>query len=247
MRSEISICNVSGWSVAIAGLILASACASIGPEASPGGRCSFSNGVLELRGATDQAMLDCVDSSPPASVVKITSQGGNVTTAMQIAERLHAMNAELIIEGYCESSCANYFLPVSRRVVVEPGARIVLHGSIDEHMLAKTGQADVFERQRAFVARFDLPLGWLLYRTHAEFLAGGNGQHVSGAIDTPPGDDRVAYIVVEERFLRSCYPRLDIDFRPETYTDRIRRDARFRARLGRDGFYPSGSLECTGS
>lgn len=189
-------------------------------------------------------MLNCVEASPGAAVVRVRSPGGNVVTAMQIAERLHSMNAELVIDGYCESSCANYFLPVARRIVVEPGARIVLHGSIDEHMLAKSGQSGPFEQQRAFAERFHVPLGWLLYRTEAEFQAGSNGRHVSGTVDTPPGDDRVAYIVVEERLLRSCYPRLDIEFRSETYTERMRRDAPFRNRLARDGFYPSGSLEC---
>ncbi|WP_339915107.1 hypothetical protein [uncultured Brevundimonas sp.] len=185
-----------------------------------------------------------MSTSPGAATVRVRSPGGNVVTAMKIAERLHAMNAEFVVDGYCESSCANYFLPVARRIVVEPGARIVLHGSSDEHLLAKSGQIEPFQQQRAFAERFHVPLGWLLYRTEAEFQAGSNGRHVSGAVDTPPGDDRVVYIVVEERFLRSCYPHLDIEFRSETYTDRMRRDAPFRNRLARDGFYPSGSLEC---
>lgn len=244
MNSERYFRRPLGVLAVATGASILAACASIMPTNGPRNLCSLSDGILTLRGPTDQVMFDCLKASSAARIVRVRSPGGSVTTAMQIAERLHGMNAELVIDGYCESSCANYFLPVARRVVVEPGARIVLHGSSDEHMLEKSGQRGPFEQQRAFAERFHIPLGWLLYRTEAEFQAGSNGRHVSGAVDTPPGDDRVAYIVVEEQFLRSCYPHLDIEFRSETYTDRMRRDAPFRNRLARDGFYPSGSLEC---
>lgn len=244
MKPERLIRDALRWAAAVAGLVLVSACASMAPGQAASGRCSYSNGVLALRGPTDQAMLDCVETSPHAATIRVRSPGGGVTTAMRIAERLHAMNAELVIDGYCESSCANYFVPVARRLVVEAGARIVLHGSSDAHMLARTGQAAIFERQRAFVARFDVPLGWLLYRTEAEFRAGDKGRYLGGSADTPPGDDRIAYIVVEERLLRSCFPRLEIELRPEPYAERLRREPSRRARLARQGFYPSGSLEC---
>lgn len=216
-------------------------------------RCDASaDGDLTLRGPTDAAMLACVQryASPALRRVIVTSGGGDVNSALSIADLLAPLRAEIVVRRECHSSCANYLLPVARRITLEPDSWIILHGSIDGHaltqMLASGGDRALYERQMAFAQRHDLPLGWLLFRTDEEFRAGSPGRHVTGKIQTwsSAGDANIAYTVAEEAFLRSCLTRVEITPFAATRSQRLYTDARYRARWARRDTYPSGSLVC---
>lgn len=225
-------------------------------------RCEVSaDGDLTLRGSTNGAMLACVQQHAPLSArrVILSSQGGDVSSALSIAEMLQPLRAEMIVRRDCHSSCANYFLPVARRIVVEPGAWVILHGSIDGHMLARmealaAERAVTFDfralhdRQMAFAARNDISLGWLSYRTDAEFNDGVRGRHQTGSVETWKTEDAreatIAYIVVEESMMRSCLGEVDIAPFVDTRVQRAYADRRLRTRWSRQDTYPSGSLAC---
>ncbi|MGZ9100602.1 MAG: hypothetical protein ACXW3O_12935, partial [Brevundimonas sp.] len=202
-------------------------------------RCEVSaDGDLTLRGPTNQAMLACVQKQTPLNArrVIVSSTGGDVASALSIAEMLAPLRAEIVVRGDCHSSCANYFLPVGRRITLEPNAWIILHGSIDGHVLAQQlalgGTRELYDRQMAFAERHDVPLGWLLFRTTEEFQAGAPGRHVTGSVQTwsPEGDANIAYTVVEEAFLRSCLPRVEVTPFAASRAQRLYADAPFRAR-----------------
>lgn len=225
-------------------------------------RCDVSaEGDLTLRGSTNAAMLACVQQHSPLAArrVILDSQGGDVASALSIAELLQPLQAEMVVRHNCHSSCANYFLPVARRIVVEPGAWVILHGSIDGHMLASmealaAEKGVIFDfralhdRQMAFAARNDISLGWLSYRTDAEFRAGDRGRHQTGTVETwkaeDPREASIRYMVVEEAFMRSCLGNVDIAPFVDTRVQRAYADRRLRARWAREHTYPSGSLSC---
>ena len=216
-------------------------------------RCEVSaDGDLTLRGFTNEAMLACVRRRTPLSAhrVIVSSPGGDVASALSIAELLAPLRAEIVVRGDCHSSCANYFLPVARRITLEPNSWIILHGSIDGHMLTRIlalgGTRALYDRQMAFAEQNNVPLGWLLFRTDEEFKAGDQGRHVTGAVQTwsPDGDANIAYTVVEETFLRSCLTHVEITPFAATRSQRFYADARFRARWARRDTYPSGTLTC---
>ena len=225
-------------------------------------RCEVSaEGDLTLRGSTNAAMLACVQRHTPLSArrVILNSQGGDVASALSIAELLQPLQADMIVRRNCHSSCANYFLPVARRIVVEPGASVILHGSIDGHMMARMEALAaekgvtfdfraLHDRQMAFAARNDISLGWLSYRTDVEFRAGSDGRHLTGAAETwkaeDPREANIAYIVVEEAMMRNCLGNVEIAAFEDTRVQRAYTDRRLRTRWARQDTYPSGTLAC---
>src|SRR5690606_1452550 len=64
--------------------------------------------------------------------------------AMDIAELLERLTLTVRVRDRCYSSCANYFLPLAKRLIVEPGATIVLHGGADPLLLSNV----IGERRR---------------------------------------------------------------------------------------------------
>jgi hypothetical protein len=227
--------------------------------AAPEAPCELlSPDVLVLRGSTDQQMLDCVSAAPRSSVktVVVTSPGGVVSTAIPIAEIIAGMNAEVVVRGQCNSSCANYFLPVARRVTLEPGALVLLHGSIDDAYMAKTQNAPpearerdraAYAMQRAFAEKRHVALGWLLFRAPEPRASGRFGEYLSGDVERwgERGAHRDRAIAVEERLMRSCLRGVEITPFKDTAVQRLYTDAGLRERLRRRGVYPSGTLACT--
>jgi hypothetical protein len=67
-------------------------------------------------------------ATPNVGTLVIRSEGGDVRAAIAMAEEVRRRGMQIRIRGYCNSSCANYLLPVAVAVVAEQGARVVLHG-----------------------------------------------------------------------------------------------------------------------
>ena len=204
--------------------------------------------VFVIKGETNQALADCVAATLKSTTTEVIvdSQGGPAGVAIDIAERLAALpNLTLTVKGRCASSCANYFLPVARRLVIEPGALILLHGGIDPAQVASAAAAEaatlqaIAEKQRAFALHHDIPPGWLLYRT-AEAPKRVDG--LDGAYRWP-NEPRYRLSLVEAPMLRACLPQLDIgDYQARLEVEQL--TPKRIAWLKRHGLIATGSIVC---
>lgn len=190
--------------------------------------------TVRIEGSIDQAMADCIAAvwQPTTRVLILNSPGGDVATALDIAVRFEGQGLEMRVDGECNSSCANYFLPLARRIVVEPGSVVMLHGSVDpmlrdrmirdhrafllqrgEEGLSSEEAEALFQRgveridamiarQSEWAERNGVPPGWLLYR-----YPGSND--VAGIEGEPDGDVRRG-LLVEEAMMRSCLRNVEI-------------------------------------
>lgn len=234
---------------AAAAVLLGSACATLahGARAAP---CETGRaGELILSGETNAEMLACVAAiaETPVRRVMVDSPGGPVLPAMEIADLLSRWRPEVVVRRQCNSSCANYILPVAGRISLAPGAVVLLHGSIDDNIRTAGGERE-YERQLRFARRHRVPLGWLLFRTRDEQAQGGLGAHVDGRPGFAPPADAAPLpwrqLLVEEDFIRSCLDGPAIAPFEGTGAQRARRDARYRARLERQGIHLTGTLRC---
>lgn len=228
-------------------------------------RCEqMSDQVFAISGKIDDAMAACVRAKfqPTTRELILNSEGGSVMAALNIAETLEGKRLDMVVEGQCNSSCANYVLPLAGRITFRPGAIVLLHGSIDPwtvekfkrnrhkflKLQAKAGRsedraAEAFDefiatseavrfRQAEFARRNAIPPGWLLYRE------AGSGA-VRGLTDLP---SLGRALLVEEQMLRSC---LSATVTP--YQEDLRRSALTfprRLLLSWAGVSPSGKARC---
>lgn len=177
--------------------------------------------VFVLSGPIDAAMTDCVQSrfAPTTNELMLTSRGGSADQAMRIAERFEGRRLTMRVRGECNSSCANYFLPLAGRLIVEPGAVIVVHGGIDPSLISRTqasangmadGQVDNLEeiagRQAAFMARNQVNPGWLLYREAGSTAV----ERLDGAWADFDADTKAW--LVEETMAKSCLPKTLVEY-----------------------------------
>lgn len=72
-------------------------------------------------------MIDAFDHS--IRTVRIASFGGDVDRALRIERHIRDQNIDLIGSEYCMSSCANYFIPAARSVIVEENTIACVHGT----------------------------------------------------------------------------------------------------------------------
>lgn len=126
----------------IVGIALALMVSALGsPQASPDEdptRCEqIDAATFLLEGPVNEAMTACVRAhlAPTTTVLVVDSGGGDIKQALDIAELLEPLTLTVRVRERCYSSCANYFLPLAERIVVEPGAAIVLHGGADPQFL----------------------------------------------------------------------------------------------------------------
>lgn len=67
---------------------------------------------------------------PQVDRLVITSNGGLVLPALEMAEAMHARGLDIEVPSSCRSSCANYLFPAARRKVLGwPGA-VAWHGNM---------------------------------------------------------------------------------------------------------------------
>jgi hypothetical protein len=188
--------------------------------------------VFAITGAIDAELTRCVRESFAESTreLVLNSEGGSIEAALDIAEVLQGRNLTMRVEDECNSSCANYFLPLARRIEIGPEAMVLLHGSIDPWtidrmrsnkpafmaMQARNGrsaeQAEtdfagliskseaLATRQAEFTRRHAVAPGWMLFRMPGS-------EDIPGLINHPTD---VKAILVEEPMLRSCLPNVEI-------------------------------------
>jgi len=111
------------------------------------------------------------------SRVRLKSFGGVPLVALKIAEDIAARKVEVIVDGYCFSSCANYLVLAGAQLTVPCGALIGWHGT-------PTLESDD-EIRRSFAAKnypaslTDTYLGWLndFRKREQEFFKGIKVDH----------------------------------------------------------------------
>lgn len=235
--------------------------------------CVQSGAVFTMSGRIDAALSDCVRDhfSDGTTEIVIDSAGGEHEHALAIAERLEKENFTLRVRRRCGSSCANLLLPLANRVIVEPGAYIVLHGSLDPATIERENyapRARLIDQALAVnpsLRREDVEANLdalnrravdLLARTNAfaarndihpgwlfyrETGDRGLGKRVSGTLQPRSPE----YVLVEERLIRSCLPNVEIEpFQADLETSFINREERY-ASFQSAGGSRSGDLECT--
>ncbi len=223
-------------------------------QPSADGICDYAPATSTLRvsGRTDSAMLECVRSLPSdgARTLRITSSGGDVESALDIAEIISGWSIELVVDQQCNSSCANFIIPVARRVSVRPGGVIMLHGSIDPGLVASLSDPAqraevqrVADRQAAFAASHGIPRGWLLFRTqYSGGLAGVQG--LTGTLYQNVALSRAVGVIVSERLIESCLPNVELGSFERIPADLSPRTEAMRQRWARRGAHVSGTLRC---
>lgn len=90
----------------------------------------------------------------------IDSPGGSVEAGIALGNWLFDHGIDVVVDGYCLSSCANYVFTAARHKTVRPGAVVAWHGNF--HHLDATGlwrddvAARVADGEREEVARREI-------------------------------------------------------------------------------------------
>lgn len=107
------------------------------------GFCSdkdYSDGVVYYSGSIDkagvEALLESAKAGPVTKLV-ITSGGGEVDAAINLASWVFEQKLDVEISEYCLSSCANYVFPAGNRKIIRKGSVVAWHGNY--HHLKQTG------------------------------------------------------------------------------------------------------------
>ena len=75
----------------------------------------------------------------PGTILVLRSTGGPVATWLEFAERLQSKVSEVVVDGACFSSCANYGFVLGSRKIVTHGALVVWHGGPTSSDVAGVG------------------------------------------------------------------------------------------------------------
>ncbi len=203
-----------------------------------------------LSGPIDAAMTACVESrfAPATTELVLTSRGGSADQAMRIAARFEGRRLTMTVKDECNSSCANYFLPLAGRLIVEPGAVIVIHGGIDPGLISRQLVPDggmaaagvdlrpIADRQRDFIARNGINPGWLMYREAGSLSV----ERLDGEL--ADADARTKAWLVEETMAKSCLPNTMVEYRTDRRGEWLS-DSRRRA-LRRQNVARSNTVVC---
>jgi len=85
-----------------------------------------------------------LESAARSNRIAITSAGGDVRTAIELAEYIvEAGNIELVVFGTCKSACVEYLLPAASSVVLFDSPFLGVHGNLlSKQGLALSGTRD---------------------------------------------------------------------------------------------------------
>lgn len=207
-----------------------------------------SDTILVLSGGINEDMLACAQTNLTSDVetVEVSSFGGSVTVGRKIGRLIGERPRTLIVKDYCLSSCGNYFVPASEKVILRPEAFIGLHGTIDPYTVFKNGGSleqsqAMLDAEDFFAVDFGVPLGWRIYRP----------KNYTGPIMTPDMSGKYrkvthrrknATFVVEPPFLKSCLPH--VKFIHQSNPENLFKDRELIGRINNLGGIGTGSLRC---
>jgi hypothetical protein len=223
-----------------------------------------------IDGRTDQALLDCVKANFVLSTneLVVTSWGGDMAISLDIAAILERGEFDMVVEEVCASACANYFIPLARRLQLNPGAFVLLHGGADEVLFFRDFGTDseyaakLVEQE---AGKLDRPTALRLaveIRTQAQRLVDRQkafarkhgispGWLLYRSMEEPDRErdlsgeltPNMTYVLAEEAFVKSCLPNVVVEPFQQELEDRVLNRSRW---LWRNRFAPSGDLVCLG-
>jgi len=66
--------------------------------------------------------------TPDTRQIIVTSGGGDAAIGMTIAEYIFSHKIDIVVDGHCASSCANYLFLAANKKTVRPGSWLGFHG-----------------------------------------------------------------------------------------------------------------------
>jgi len=75
-----------------------------------------------------QLFLDLVKGKNLKTLM-ITSGGGDINTGMDMGRWIFKNEIDVVVEGMCMSSCANYIFTAGKKKIIRPGAIVAWHGN----------------------------------------------------------------------------------------------------------------------
>lgn len=135
-------------------------------------KISLESGLITYSGSiTSQSLkeFETMINSGKFSTLAINSQGGEVVSAIRIAELVSKAQLMLIVDGECSSSCANYIFPAAKRKIVTKGSVVAIHGGIEaikqRYNLRTEMELNYFEyavkKQTEFYSQLHMTSSWL--------------------------------------------------------------------------------------
>ena len=111
-------------------------------------------GQIDARSAAEFLLL--VKDAGVTRLV-ITSGGGDVAAALDMATAMHERGLDIEVPHACYSSCANYLVPAARRKTLAHSGVVAWHGNISHVMyLQQSGQVTWPDAQMAAARRLAL-------------------------------------------------------------------------------------------
>lgn len=217
-------------------------------------QCQLVNDTtLSIKGYIDKHLTQCVqalDLSQLQTVV-LNTGGGDVETAIDVGDILAPYKPHMIIEKNCHSSCSNYWLPLAPKISFKKNARIYVHGGIDpaqiKLMTEREGAAaqklqKLVDLQDDYLARHNIPRGWVQYRTDYSLGLKAYPPWLVGDPVFPDPVGRLKLIVVTQPMLKSCLPDIEISGYENSHAARAsEKQWRRHAKKGR---VSSGTMMC---
>ncbi|HWT53119.1 MAG TPA: hypothetical protein VN113_13195, partial [Caulobacter sp.] len=88
------------------------------------------SGEIAFKGRiSDAAAAALIPALDTGKVLRITSQGGDESAALALADAILSKGIRVRVSKYCLSACANAVLPAAKAISVDADAVIGLHGS----------------------------------------------------------------------------------------------------------------------
>lgn len=111
-----------------------------------------SPGHVIYRGESGDGLGACLDGAKAEQIAEltITSHGGDAWKTLQVVARYEGRINLVRIDGWCNSSCANYVIPAARRLIVMPDSYVVVHGSIEPAAVERQLAAQRDELRRTY-------------------------------------------------------------------------------------------------
>ena len=114
-------------------------------------------GLLNKTGLAQ--LRDRLRAHPRLTTLRVDSSGGDALPALEIGRLVRARRLHVVVEGRCNSACANYvFVPAARRTI-RPGAMVLWHNSCPQNVPPGTKFSDVLAGHVPGLAGDARPLG----------------------------------------------------------------------------------------
>ncbi|MEO0375813.1 MAG: hypothetical protein AAF329_14545 [Cyanobacteria bacterium P01_A01_bin.17] len=88
-------------------------------------------GQIDKRTATSFKQI----VTPEITTVVVQSGGGDTDTALQVGQEIHRRQLNIIVDGRCGSSCANYWFVAAAHKIVSQGSWVGFHGNPSSSLL----------------------------------------------------------------------------------------------------------------